>query len=64
MVISSEFRMKQYRDEDHREGAPHFIPKAFSDFLDKSPRMTDFEVQGVIFKHNCHEKKNHKSLMG
>ena len=25
MVISSEFRMKQYIDDDHREDAPHFI---------------------------------------
>ena len=25
MVISSEFRMSQYRDDDHREDAPHFI---------------------------------------
>ena len=24
MVISSEFRMGQYRDDDHREDAPHF----------------------------------------
>ena len=23
-VISSEFRMRQYRDDDHREAAPHF----------------------------------------
>ena len=25
LVISSEFRMGQYRDDDHREDAPHFI---------------------------------------
>ena len=25
MVISSEFRMDQHRDDDHREDAPHFI---------------------------------------
>ena len=25
MVISSEFRMRQCRDDDHREDAPHFI---------------------------------------
>ena len=25
MIISSEFRMGQYRDDDHREDAPHFI---------------------------------------
>ena len=25
MVISPEFRMGQYRDDDHREDAPHFI---------------------------------------
>ena len=25
MVISSEFRMGQYRDDDHCEDAPHFI---------------------------------------
>ena len=25
MVISSEFRMGQYRDDDHSEDAPHFI---------------------------------------
>ena len=25
MVISSEFRMWQYRDNDHREDAPHFM---------------------------------------
>ena len=24
MVISFEFRMGQYRDDDHREDAPHF----------------------------------------
>ena len=24
MVISSEFRMRQYIDDDHREDAPHF----------------------------------------
>ena len=24
MVIWSEFRMGQYRDDDHREDAPHF----------------------------------------
>ena len=24
MVNSSEFRMRQYRDDDHREDAPHF----------------------------------------
>ena len=24
MVISSEFRMRQHRDDDHREDAPHF----------------------------------------
>ena len=24
MAISSEFRMGQYRDDDHREDAPHF----------------------------------------
>jgi len=26
VAISPEFRMEQYRDDDHREGAPHFIP--------------------------------------
>ena len=32
MVISSEFRMGQYRDDDHREDAPHFMnPKAKPD---------------------------------
>ena len=25
MVISSKFRMAQYRDDDHQEDAPHFI---------------------------------------
>ena len=25
MVISSEFRMRQHRDDDHREDAPYFI---------------------------------------
>ena len=25
MVISSEFRMRQHRDDDHRDDAPHFI---------------------------------------
>ena len=25
MVISSKFRMGQYRDDDHRQDAPHFI---------------------------------------
>ena len=25
MVISSEFRMGEYIDDDHREDAPHFI---------------------------------------
>ena len=24
MVIWSEFRIRQYRDDDHREDAPHF----------------------------------------
>ena len=25
LVISSEFRMRQYRDDDHHEDAPHFM---------------------------------------
>ena len=25
MIILSEFRMEKYRDDDHREDAPHFI---------------------------------------
>ena len=25
MVISSEFRMEQHRDDDHQEDVPHFI---------------------------------------
>ena len=35
MVISSEFRMEQYRDVDHQEGVPHFIPNimALNSFL-------------------------------
>jgi len=31
MVISSEFRMGQYRDVDHQEDAPHFSKKLFRD---------------------------------
>ena len=30
MAISSEFRIEQYRDDDHREGAPHFIGPSLS----------------------------------
>ena len=29
MVILSEFRMRQYRDDDHQEDAPHFIMSRF-----------------------------------
>ena len=29
MVISSEFRMGQYRDDEPREDVPHFIYKNF-----------------------------------
>ena len=32
MVIWSEFRMGQYRNEDHREAAPHFILTIMSAF--------------------------------
>ena len=34
MVISPEFRMRQHRDEDHQEDAPHFtIPKDLVDYI-------------------------------
>ena len=29
MVILSEFRMRQYRDDDQKEGAPHFSMSRF-----------------------------------
>ena len=37
MVISSEFLIDQYRDDDHREDAPHFID--FIIDLDSKHRM-------------------------
>ena len=34
MVISSEFRMGKYRDDDHREDVPHFIKYAWQSNAD------------------------------
>ena len=40
MIIWSEFRMVQYRDDDHREDAPHFSWSNF-DALDVSLHTFD-----------------------
>ena len=39
MVISSEFRMEQNRDDDHREDAPHFT------ILKYSESENDYEME-------------------
>ena len=42
MVISSEFRIGQHRDDDHREGTLHFI--FFCDALDFNFAVLNFET--------------------
>jgi len=46
MVISSEVRMGQYSDDDHREDAPHFISwHSLANF-----RLTPYLVWGLFQK--------------
>ena len=56
---SSEFRMVQYKDDDHREDAPQFIKEdleTFQNFLEFEP--TDFGLRIRInpFEHKGHVK--------
>ena len=39
MVILSEFRMDQYRDDDHREDALHFTQRYFSILNSRVPQI-------------------------
>ena len=48
MVISSEFRMGQYRDDDHREYAPHFITQSKFNFS-AFPPLTIVNIDTIYF---------------
>ena len=49
MIIWSEFRMGQYRDDDHREDAPHFIL-----FYHRKTLYPSFALQSIhyLFSHS------------
>ena len=51
MVISSDFRMGEHRDDDHEEDAPYFITKmilkADSDVLLQNKKILDLNFGGT-----------------
>ena len=61
MVISSEFCMGQYRDDDHRENTPRFIFRMLKSepiAIPKNERM-----QKYLELHKVFEAKNRNNLM-
>ena len=53
MVISSEFRMGQYRDGDHQEDAPHFICKVWVRWLQlKCKKCTVVTINAINYRNN------------
>ena len=54
IVIWPEFRMRQYRDDDHREDAPHFI----NGIIGKNIKMYSISMQMINDKNESMAKMN------
>ena len=48
MVISSEFRKEKYRDDDHREDAPHFMMHKLMLVTDIDDKSSQFFVAKML----------------
>ena len=45
IVISSEYRMGKYRDDDHREDAPHFTTEPYGNLSDFSRKLDNSVIK-------------------